>query len=82
MYVAPDCDGTLAFADPAGHIDGGAVIVVFGGALIGTVALVLVLQPPAVTVTLRTTLPDAPAVNVMALVPRPPEMEALVMDQV
>ena len=81
LYPAPACDGTLAVADDAGQIDAGAVIVALGGALMGTVALVLVLHPFAVTVRLRTTLPDAPAVNVMALVPRPVLMAPLVMDQ-
>ncbi len=81
MYVAPPCDGTLAFADPAGQIDAGALIVATGDALIGTVALVLLLQPFAVTVTPRTTLPEEPAVKVIAFVPCPPEIEPFVIVQ-
>src|SRR5437763_10436882 len=49
-----------------------------GTALIGIETLELALQPPFATVTLTATLPEAPAVKVMAFVPAPLVIEPLV----
>jgi hypothetical protein len=53
------------------HEDVGPLIVTVGGAVIGTVALPVLVQEPLVTVMPRVTLPDVPAVKVMAFVPWP-----------
>ena len=50
-YVAPAVDGTLALPLLPAHIDAGAVIVAGAGELTITFALLLLLQPPNVTVT-------------------------------
>jgi hypothetical protein len=63
--------------EPA-HVAFGPVMTGVGAALIGTVVLEVALQPPLATVTLMPTLPDAPAVKVMACVPAPLVMEPFV----
>ena len=59
----------------------GAVTGVVGAAVIVVEALPVPTQPLLVTVTLRPTVPDAPAVNVMALVVAPAVIVPLAMDQ-
>ncbi len=69
VYVAPACDGTLAFALRFAQTLAGAVIVAAAPALIGTAVLPLLLQPLTVTVTAMLTLPAGPAVKLIAFVP-------------
>jgi len=85
LYVAPLTAVTEAVLPvERAQTDDGAVIVQSGGWLMGTVTPVLVQEQPAALVTEipRVTLPLAPAVKVMELVPSPPVMMPLVMDQV
>ena len=59
----------------------GAVTDVAGGVVIVNEPLPVLTQPLLVTVTVRPTVPDAPAVNVIALVVAPAVIVPLVMDQ-
>ena len=59
----------------------GATTDVAGGAVIVTEPVPVLTQPLLVTVTVRPTVPDAPAVNVMAFVAPPAVIVPLVMDQ-
>ena len=59
----------------------GAVIVAEGGGLIATFALPVEEQPLFVTVAVRATVPDAPAVNWIAFVPAPEVIVPFVMLQ-
>jgi hypothetical protein len=81
LYAAPACDGTLAAALLFAQALAGAEIVADGGGTIGIVAVALPLQPAAVTVIPRTTLPDAAAVKLMFGVPWPAVMEPPLMVQ-
>jgi len=81
--VTPDCGGTLAVTVLFGQAVAGAEIVAIGAGLMATVALPLPLQLLAfVTVTDSVTLPELPAVKVMALVPWPVVMPPLAIVQV
>jgi len=71
LYVAPAIGLTLAFADALAHMFDGAVIVGAGGVLIATLALPVPLHVPFVTLIASVTLPDAPAVKLIAFVPCP-----------
>ena len=53
----------------------------FGGGLIATFALLVEEQPLFVTVAVRATVPDAPAVNWIAFVPAPEVIVPFVMLQ-
>jgi hypothetical protein len=66
--------------EPA-HVAVGPLITGDGTALIGIVALELLLQPPFETVRFRVTLPDAPAVKETTFVPAPLLIAPLVMLQ-
>ena len=82
LYVAPLCAGTLAFADVEAQTEGGAVIDADGGLLMRTEAVELLPQPAEeVTAIASVTLPEAPGVKMMALVPAPPVIVPLVIDQ-
>ena len=59
----------------------GALMTAAGGAVIVTELLPVLTQPLLVTVTVRPTVPDAPAVNVMAFVVAPAVIVPLAMDQ-
>ena len=81
--VTPDCGGTLAVTVLFAQVVAGAEIVAIGAGLMATVALPLPLQLLAfVTVTESVTLPELPAVKVMALVPWPVVMPPLAIVQV
>src|ERR1051326_4453767 len=76
-YPAP---ASRVIGDPA-QVVVGPVMTGDGAALIETVALELLRQPPFETVTFSVTLPEVPAVNEMAFVPAPLLMLPLVMLQ-
>ena len=64
-----------------GQTEAGPVMPTVTAAEIDTDALPVELHEPEVTLTPRATLPEAPAVKVMALVPWPAVMVPLVMVQ-
>src|SRR5258708_2514815 len=81
--VTPDCGGTLAVTVLFGQVVAGAEIVAIGAGLMATVALPLPLQLLVfVTVTESVTLPELPAVKVIAFVPWPAVMPPLAIVQV
>src|SRR5258708_39110731 len=76
--VTPDCSGTLAVTVLFGQVVAGAEIVAIGAGLMATVALPLPLQLLVfVTVTESVTLPELPAVKVIAFVPWPEAIQPL-----
>ena len=81
-YVAPACDGTLALALPFAQMFAGARIAAAGVALMFIDAFEALVQPFALTVTLSVTLPDAPAVKLIAFVFCPLLIVPFVIDHV
>ena len=80
--MAPACAGTEA-ALPVlfAQVAAGAVTVETGLGVIATFALLVEEQPLFVTVAVRATVPDAPAVNWIAFVPAPEVIVPFVMLQ-
>ena len=81
-YVAPPCRGTVALMPMAlGQTLAGTLMATTGFALMVTLFVPLLVQPLAVTVIPRDIVPDAPALNVIELVPLPAVIVPLLMLQ-
>ncbi len=70
----------LIVAEPPAHIDVAPLSEAAGVGLMATFALPLFAQPLSVTVTFRTVVPDAPALNVIAFVVAPPVIVPFTID--
>jgi hypothetical protein len=71
----------VMFVEPPAQIVAVPLDVAVGVGRIVTFCEPLAEQPLCATVTFRVTLPDEPASNVIAFVPRPPVIVPLVIDQ-